>query len=68
MRIKKDLVRKVLEKLYEDYFPEPCPVELSAVEAVIVYLKEKGLVKVSTQRRCKITAEGIDKVEGGSLI
>jgi len=68
MRIKKELVRKVLEKLYEDYFPEPCPVELSGVEAVIVYLKEKGLVKVSTYRRCKITAEGIDKVEGGSLI
>jgi predicted methyltransferase len=68
MRIKKDLVRKVLQKLYEDYYPEACPHKLRAVEAVVAYLEEKGLVEVSTQRGCRITAEGIDKVEGGSLI
>ena len=82
MRIKKDLVRKVLDKLYEGYFPEPCHTDKLSkalgmarehavalvVEAVVVYLEDKGLVKVTSQKGCRITALGIDKLEGESLI
>ena len=82
MKIEKGLIGKVLEKLYEDYFPSFCHKdELSkavgigkgdgvalGVEAVTVYLEDKGLITVSAQKGCRITAEGIDRLEGESLI
>jgi len=59
MKVDKSIAKKVLEKLYEDYFPSHCfSDELSkavgmgkgdkpalGVEAVLAYLKGKGLAE-----------------------
>lgn len=81
MKVKKSLIKKVLKKLYEEHFPGANYThDLSKalgmgkgdtpsldVEAVLLYLEDKGLV-VRTEHGRRITAEGIDKLEGGSLI
>jgi len=81
VRVEKSLVRKILEKLYEDHFPGANYTHTLSkglgmgeggvpsldVEAAVLYLEDKGLV-VRTEVGRRITAEGIDKLEGGSLI
>jgi len=82
VRIKKTLVKEVLKELYEEYFPDAdythdLPTTLGTgqedggpaleVEAALLYLEDKGLV-ARTEHGRRITAEGIDKLEGGSLI
>jgi len=81
MKVDKSIAKKVLEKLYEDYFPSHCfSDELSkavgmgkgdkpalGVEAVLAYLKGKGLAE-ETDDGWGITAKGIDFLEGKNLI
>lgn len=90
MRIEKSLLRKVLEKLYEDSFPgtyvaitlcrrlfkeqskELNLKDHSPIEAASRYLVDKGLIEETRNKdgkpQWRITALGIDKLEGGSLI
>lgn len=82
MRIEKDLIRKVLEKLYENYFPHSCflktlrgamgtkPDEkyLKPLLTVCIYLNDKGLTTEEGENKWRITAKGIDFLEGKSLI
>jgi len=82
VRIKKNLIKEVLKELYEEYFPDADYTrDLSKalgtgeedggpsldLEAALLYLEDKGLV-ARTEHGRRITAEGIDKLEGGSLI
>ena len=82
MKVKKGLIEKVLERLYLDYFPDTCFVEmlcdvmgmkredkyLKTLSAICVYLKDKGLTTEESRGRWRITASGIDFLVGKSLI
>lgn len=84
MKIESNLPRKILEKLYNDYYPEPCLiVRLSddlgmkgkekSVLAAGHYLEGKGLIiedrtPKDRELRWRISPEGVDFLEGKSLI
>ena len=84
MKVEQNLSRKILEKLYSDYYPEPCLIvrlcddlamkgKEKSVLSVGQYLKDKGLIiedrtLKDRERRWRITPEGIDFLEGRSLI
>jgi len=76
MEIDEHLIKKVLNKLYQDHFPYS--VRVSALEkelqlnpqsivAVLYYLKDKGLVE-NSEDGWRINASGIDSLQGISLI
>jgi len=83
MKVEKNLPGKILEKLYSDYYPEPC-LRVQLCEALGMkgkeksvlsagqYLKDKGLIvesKIKDEGRAwTITPQGIDFLEGKSLI
>jgi len=83
MKVESNLPRKILERLYNDYYPEPC-LKLKLCEALSMkgreqsvlaagrYLKDKGLIAESAikdeGRAWTITPEGIESLEGKSLI
>lgn len=65
---KTDLFRKILEKLYQDYFPKHCNLgrlssELNEQEddirPVVRYLQDRGLI-TGSENEWRITAQGID--------
>ena len=83
MRIERDLPRKILEKLYNDYYPDSCLIfELcealgmkgkeKSVLAAGRYLKDKGLIvenKIKDKGRAwTISPEGIEFLEGKKLV
>ena len=83
MRVERDLPREVLEKLYKDFFPKPCLIvdfcealgmkgKEQSVLAAGKYLEDKGLIlesKIKDEGRAwRITALGIDKLEGKALV
>ena len=76
MKIDEHLIKKILNKLYQDHFPYS--VRVSALEkelqlnpqsivAVLYYLKDKGLVE-SSEDGWRINASGIDSLQGIGLI
>lgn len=79
MKVLKDFLRPVLEKLYQQY---PSCVKArdvgdevmrtlgsGGVKANLLYLEDKGLImKGPAEDTWRITADGIDLLEGGSLI
>lgn len=76
MKIDEHLIKKVLNKLYQDHFPYSVRVsalkdelQLSpqSIAAVLYYLKDKGLVE-NSEDGWRINASGIDFLQGISLI
>ena len=76
MKVEKELIRKILRKLYDDYFPyvvrvselkDELQIDSQRVAAVLHYLEYKSLVESEEQRKWKITASGIDFLEGDLL-
>lgn len=84
MKVEENLPRKILEKLYRDYYPEACLIvklvdDLSmkgkekSVLAAGRYLEGKGLIiedrtPENRELRWRITPEAVDFLEGKSLI
>ena len=74
--IKMLLFRKILEKLYQDYFPEYTnPGGLSRdlneqegdIRLAVTYLQDRGLI-TERENQWRITAQGIDRLEQRDLL
>jgi len=76
MKIDEHLIKKVLEKLYQDHFPysvrvstlqDELQIDPHSIAAALYYLKDKGLVE-NSEDGWRINALGIDSLQGISLI